>query len=164
MGLGDNKRETRKDDNGEIEAEIIKANKEKLLQSRDTPLRQEPIRTLIGERMEYDKWEKLLKREINIPEGLDEGTRLWFEAIQNFDDDPFNIEWTTEEYFEGWKAMSEDKSSLPGIQAAHLKSIDPSTEAADVISWMALIPLLTGYAPLQWKKGVDSMIPKKKNE
>ena len=148
----------------EIETEIIKANKEKLLQSRDTPLRQEPLRSLIGERMEFEKWERLLKKEIHIPAGLEEGTRLWFEAIQNFEDEPFDIEWTTEEYFEGWKSMSEDKSALPGIQAAHLKSIDSSTQAAEIISWMALIPLLTGYAPRQWKRGVDSMIPKKKNE
>jgi hypothetical protein len=148
----------------EIEEEILKVNKEKLLQARDTPLRVEPLRSIIGERMEYEKWEKLLKKEINIPDRLEEGTRLWFEAIQDFSDDPFEIEWTTEEYFDGWKAMSEDKSSLPGIQAAHLKSVDPSSKAADTISWMALIPLITGYVPLHWKRGVDSMIPKKKNE
>ena len=29
---------------------------------------------------------------------------------------------------------------------------------------MALIPLLTGYAPKKWKKGTDSMIPKRANE
>ena len=29
---------------------------------------------------------------------------------------------------------------------------------------MALIPLLTGYAPKNWKRGIDSMIPKKKDE
>ena len=114
--------------------------------------------------MEYNEWEKLLKNEINIPENLEEGTRLWFEAMQDFTDDPFEVDWTTEEYFEGWKVMSEDKSSLPGIQAAHLKSIDPTTKAADIISWMALIPLITGYVPKTWKRGVDSMIPKKKNE
>ena len=35
--------------------------------------------------------------------------------------------------------MSEDKSALPGVQAAHLKSIDPKSDGVDVISWMALI-------------------------
>jgi hypothetical protein len=74
--------------------------------------------------MEYDQWEKLLRKEIKIPDGLEEGTRLWFEAIQDFSDEPFEVDWTTEEYFDGWKAMSEDKSSLPGIQAAHLKSVE----------------------------------------
>jgi hypothetical protein len=29
---------------------------------------------------------------------------------------------------------------------------------------MALIPLITGYVPEHWKRGVDSMITKKKNE
>ena len=60
--------------------------------------------------------------------------------------------------------MSETKSSMPGIHAAHIKCIDPKTEAADVFPWMALIPLLTGYALEKWKKGIDSMIPKKKDE
>ena len=143
----------------DIEEAILKANKEKLLQARHTPLRTEPLRTIIGERMEYDKWEKLHKKEIELPSDMEEGTRLWFEAIQNFDDNPKAIEWTTEEYFEGWK-MSEAKSAL----SVHLKSVDPKSKAADFISWMALIPLITGYAPKQWKRGIDSMIPKKKGE
>ena len=88
-------------DKEEIEAAIISANKEKLLQARDTPLRQEPLRTIIGERMQYDEWEKVLRKEISIPENLEEGTRLWFEAIQNFQDDPIEIDWTSEEYFRG---------------------------------------------------------------
>ena len=64
---------------------------------------------------------------------MEEGTRLWFEAIQNFEDDPVKIEWTTAEYFQSRKLMSEDKSLLPGIQAAHVKSVDPSSKAVDVI-------------------------------
>ena len=148
----------------EIEEAILKANKEKLLQAKNTPLRTEPLRSIIGERMNYEEWEKLLHQEIEIPEDLEEGTKLWFETIQDFEDNPLHIHWTTDEYFEGWRTMSEDKSALPGVQAAHLKSIDSTSEAADVISWMALIPLITGYAPKQWMKGIDSMIPKKKNE
>ena len=148
----------------DIEAAIIKANKEKLLQARDTPLRTEPLRSIIGERMQYEEWEKLLRKEITLPEELEEGTKLWFEAIQNIDANPIDISRSTEEYFDSWKSMDEDKSSLPGIQAAHIKSIAPESPAADVVSWLALIPLLTGYAPLTWKRGIDSMIPKKKNE
>ena len=60
--------------------------------------------------------------------------------------------------------MKEDKASLPGIHAAHMKCLDNTTKAAEVISRLALIPLLTGYAPKQWKKGLDSMIPKKEDE
>lgn len=119
---------------------------------------------IVGERMEYDTWEKLLKSEIEIPEDLEEGTKLWFKAMQEPDDEAPEIEWTTKEYFVGWKKMSEDKSSLPGIQAAHIKCVNYKTKAAEVISKMALIPLISAYAPKAWKKGTDSMIPKKANE
>ena len=149
-------------DKKEIEQAILSANKEKLLQARHTPLREEPLRSIIGERMDYKKWEELLRGEVALPDGLEEGTKLWFEAIQDFEDDPIEIDWTTKEYFDSWKAMSENKSSMPGIQAAHIKSIDPRSKAADVVAWMALIPLIAGYAPERWKNGIDSMIPKKK--
>ena len=71
--------------------------------------------------MEYEEWEKLLKKEIELPPDMEEGIKLWFEAIQDFDDNPIDLDWTTQEYFKGWEKMSEDKSALPGIQAAHLK-------------------------------------------
>jgi len=57
--------------------------------------------------------------------------------------------------------MSEEKTTMPGIQVAHIKCLNPESKAADVISKLALIPLMTGYSPQHWKKGIDSMIPKK---
>jgi len=60
--------------------------------------------------------------------------------------------------------MREDKALLPGIHAAHMKCLDSTTAAAEVISCLAMIPLLTGYAPKQWRKGLDLMLPKKKGE
>jgi hypothetical protein len=69
----------------EIEEAILSANKEKLLQTRDTPLRVEPLRSIVGERMEYEKWEELFIRgEVDLPDDLEEGTKLWFDAIQDF--------------------------------------------------------------------------------
>ena len=144
-----------------IERAVVTANKEKLLQASNTPLREEPLRTLIGERMEYEKWEQLLKKNVKLPDDLEEGTKLWFQIVQDFEDDPVDIDWT---YFKNWEPMSEDKAALPGIQTSHVKSVDPTSEAADILSCIALIPLLTGYVPNQWRRGIDSMIPKKKNE
>ena len=148
----------------EIEDAIIDANKEKLQQANNTPFRMEPLQSLLGEQMEYEKWEKILKKEIDLPEDVEEGTRLWYEYIQNFDENTDDITWTTEEYCDSWKKMQEDKASLPGIHSAHMKCLDSTTAAAEVISRLALVPLLTGYAPTQWKKGLDSMIPKKEGE
>ena len=123
-----------------------------------------PLQSLLGEQMDYEKWEQILKKEINLPHDVEEGMRLWYDSIQNYEEESIEITWTIEEYCESWKKMSEEKASLPGIHAAHLKCLNSSTQAAEVISRLALVPLLTGYAPKQWKKRIDSMIPKIEGE
>ena len=149
-------------DRDEINNAIRNANVAKRLQSKHTPLREEPLRTIIGEKMNFEKWEALLKKEILLPnQDLEEGTRLWFEYIQRYEDRPMEIKWTTEEYCASWAKMTEDKSCLPGIHTAHIKCLDPESKAAEVMSRLALIPLMTGYAPQYWRQGIDSMIPKK---
>jgi len=150
-------------DKEDIEEAIIKANTEKRQQANNTPLRQEPLQSLLGEQMDFEKWDDILKGRIQLPdEGIEEGTRLWYDYIQNNNEiEPMDITWTTEEYFESWEKMPETKSCLPGIHTVHIKCIDPKSKGADVISKLALIPLLTGYTPKSWKHGIDSMIPKK---
>ena len=73
-------------------------------------------------------------------------------------EEPFKINWSTEEYCKSWEKMEETKSSIPGVHTTHMKCLDPHTKAAEKL---ALIPLITGYAPKSWKKGIDSIIPKK---
>jgi len=74
------------------------------------------------------------RKEIIIPPDIEEGTRLWFEYIQKYEEEPMEINWMMEEYCESWKKMSEEKVSLPGIHAAHLKCLDSRTKAPAVIS------------------------------
>ena len=52
------------------------------------------------------------------------------------------IRWTTEEYCASWTKMTEDKSCLPGIHTAHIKCLEPESKAAEVMSRLALIPLM----------------------
>ena len=146
-----------------IEEAIIQANTSKRLQADNTPFRQEPLQSLLGEQMDFDKWQEILQGNIELPEeGIEEGTRLWFEYIkQSNKATPIDITWTTEEYFDSWKKMPETKSCLPGIHTVHIKCMDHTTKGAEIMSKLALIPLLTGYAPRSWKYGIDSMIPKK---
>ena len=150
-------------DKEEIEQAIIKANTEKRQQANNTPLRQEPLQSLLGEQMDFETWDKVLRGVIPLPEeGVEEGTRLWYDYItKNNDIEPMDITWTTEEYFDSWSKMPETKSCLPGVHTVHLKCIDPKSNSADVMSKLALIPLLSGYTPKSWKTGIDSMIPKK---
>jgi len=98
---------------------------------------------------DYDKWEQILRKEIKLPDEVEEGTKLWYDYIQDFIEDTEDITWTMEEYCNSWKKMKEDKASLPGIHTTHMKCLDSATKAAEVISRLALIPLLTGYAPKQ---------------
>jgi len=105
-----NGRRIRITDKTEMEHEIIQANKSKLLQAGNTPLRMTPLQELLGEQMEFEKWEEILKGGITLPtEGVEEGTRLWYQFISTQEIVEFTIDWTPEEYFESWKKMSEDK-------------------------------------------------------
>ena len=146
----------------EVAGHIRIANIEKRQQARHTPLRSEPLLSLLGEQMEYDKWEEILNGTISLPvEGIEEGTRLWYEYVTTKPTKQFDFKWTTAEYCESWNKMDETKSSIPGIHAAHMKCLQPSSDAAEILSKLALLPLLTGYAPQSWMRGIDSMIPKK---
>lgn len=67
----------------------------------------------------------------------------------------------TEEYCQSWGKMKEEKTTLPGIQVAHLKCLDHTSHVADLISQLAMIPLLTGYSPQTLQTGINSMIPRR---
>ena len=150
-------------DKDDIEKAIIRANTAKRQQANNTPLREEPLRSLLGEQMDFDRWNEILLGQVQLPqEGIEEGTRLWYDYITKQEEiAPLDLSWTTEEYFDSWNKMQETKSCLPGVHTVHIKCINPKSKGADVISKLALIPLLTGYTPKSWKQGIDSMIPKK---
>jgi hypothetical protein len=121
-----------------------------------------PLQELLGEQLDFEKWEEILKGKIDLPkEGIEEGTRIWYQYISTQELSEFSISWTTEEYFTSWNKMKEDKSSAPGIHIGHIKCIGPTSNAAYVVSTLALLPLQTGYASALWRIGIDSMIPKK---
>ena len=60
--------------------------------------------------------------------------------------------------------MKEEKGLAPGIYFGHMKCINHESDAALIISKLALLPLKTGYTPIQWLKGINTMIPKKKHD
>ena len=95
---------------------------------------------------------------------MEEGMKLWYEYMQSYEDNPMEIDWTTEEYIESWKKMKETMALAPGIHTTHVKCLHSSTISAEIISSMALIPLISGHVPKQWKLVVDIMLLKKPNE
>jgi hypothetical protein len=140
----------------------MRVNEIKLQQANDTPLRSERLATLLGEQGDFAKWEQIISGMIHLLDDVNGNLKLWYSYITNTKQHaPADFEWTTEEYFNSWRKISEEKTTLPGIQVAHIKCISPESKAADVISRLALIPFMVGYSPKTWRTGIDSMIPKK---
>jgi hypothetical protein len=145
-----------------IERAIMNANMGKLLQANDTPLRDDRIATLLGEQGDFERWEEILSGMLTLPHNVDEGLETWYHYITNVEKhEPATFMWTTKEYCESWRKIDENKTTIPGIQVAHIKSLVAESPTADVVSKLALIPLLVGYSPKRWRIGIDSMIPKK---
>jgi hypothetical protein len=71
---------------------------------------------------------------------------------------------TTEAYREGWKNKKEYTSAgKSGWTFSHSKTCALDRLTADFEATMAHIPYITGYAPKEWKTGVNIMIYKKDN-
>ena len=56
-------------DKTEIEIEIMRVNANKLLQAKNTPLRMEPLQSLLEEQGDFKIWERILKNEVVLPDG-----------------------------------------------------------------------------------------------
>ena len=54
-----------------IEEAITQSNITRLQQAHNTPLREEPLRTVLGEEGNFDLWDKLMKNEVNIPADIE---------------------------------------------------------------------------------------------
>lgn len=71
---------------------------------------------------------------------------------------------TTTEYIQGWKKKKENTSAgKSGWTFSHSKTCALDKRTADFEATMAHIPYVTGYAPTEWKTGVNIMIYKKAN-
>lgn len=152
----------------DIEGAIRKANEEKLQQANNTPLRESPLREEIQEdQLNYERWERILTGEIQLPQDLDKGTKLWFKKMRDgkatIPPQPIPID--IDSYIDSWKKMKETTSSCPGLHFGHFKAASKQTpRAAAVHSMLAAIPILTGYSPRRWQKCTDAMLRKKAHD
>ena len=145
-----------------MEKEIAHVNAGRVQQANNTPLREEPLQSLLGEQMDFDKWESILAGLVLLPlDGIEEGTQLWYEYITSAGaPESLKIHWTPQDYFASWGKMNENTGSAPGIHFGHMKCTDKGSKAA-VFFLLALLTLQTGYAQDQWRTGIVSLIPKK---
>ena len=69
----------------------------------------EPLRSSIGERGNIERCEELAQGKYT-PSDIEEGTKLWFERINEIPINDKKITWTTDEYIDSWRIMDEKKS------------------------------------------------------
>ena len=151
-----------------METAIRIANMEKLMQSNNTPLREEPLKSTFKEdELNFDTWEKILDPSVPLPTDLERGTKLWFQQMRNKETTlpKTKITFNAETYKTSWKKMKERTSSHPGIHFGHMKAIDKhSPVAAKVHAILSDIPLQTGYSPKAWKECTNAMLQKKSHD
>ena len=147
-----------------MEIAIRVANVAKLTQADNTPLREEPLCSIFNEKeLDFDQWEKVLDPEFPLPEGLEKGTRLWFQQMRRPDKQipPEPVRFTEESYRDSWIPIKEHTSSHPGIHFGHMKATDDASSLANKINTiLANIPMQTGYSPKAWKKCTNATLKK----
>ena len=146
---------------------IMEKNAEKLHQSNapGIPLRQQPLLDLLS-RHDYDKWESFIRGDIDIPEGLEEGTEAWLKVFHGMDlTQDIDMTCDHKELIKAWSKVKEKTSSLPHpCHYGTMKTMKWCQMAAKFHTIMANIPLATGYSPKSWQHDVEAMLQKKENE
>ena len=94
-----------------IVEEIIKANGAKRIQASKTPFRTEPLRTEVGEKGDFNLWERIIndRQEIQGLSDAEDGTKLFIAYLQQMKQRDTKITWNQQEYIGSWKHMSEEK-------------------------------------------------------
>ena len=130
-----------------MEEEIKKANAAKLMAANESPIRQGQLQEILTDH-DYHRWEEFIQGKIDLPDDINEGTRLWLESFQNCDIQEETPEITTESYIQSWNRVKEHTSCAPGaMHYGTFKSIRWCRPAAEFHTIMARIPVKTGYTP-----------------
>ena len=158
-------------DKKEMEARITEANQKKLQQANNLDIRKEPLRSYFGEQGDTEKWEKIYRGELKLPEDYpaEKGLKLFFEAIAKnhlppIELIPDDIKELDKFYNESWKKMKERTSCGPPTHFGHYRAPNVGSPLSIVNSIIGTLPLITGEVPELWKECVNTMLVKKIND
>jgi hypothetical protein len=148
-----------------IERACMDENRNKFLQTRNTPCMREPLRSALGRIGNSDICRDILRGEYQPPANTPIYTREFLAQLkqpQEFIYPPPAAQISMHMYQDGWKHMNEYTSAgISGIHFGHMKACALNTFTANFESSLSHIPYNTGYSPTDWEKGVDVMIQKK---
>ena len=164
--VNDDGSRTRITEKRQMEERIAIANQAKLQQANNIHWRQEPLQSHFGEQGDVDKWEKIFRGELKLPEGYEaeKGLRLFLDKITKDQIPEVDCVPNDEEYNASWKKMREKTSSCPPTHFGHYRAPDPDTPESKINTILGTIAMYTGEIPELWKECVNTMLIKKIND
>jgi len=150
----------------EIEEICMEENKQKFLQTNDTPCMCEPMFSLLGLGT-TPSCDEILCNTFNAPVELDQYTTELLHCLRKHPAAPqtYNTVITKEVFQEGWNKMKERTSAgISGIHFGQMKACAQSDYLSDFEASIANISYTTGASPSAWRQGVNVMIHKKLHE
>jgi hypothetical protein len=151
----------------DIEKGCAKENATKFRQTENTPCMNGQLAEDLGFLGNTPSADAILEGRYQPPPGTSQFTAEFLHHLQ-YDVNakvapPLEIV-TTSDYTSGWKNKKEQISAgKSGWTFSHSKTCALNKTTADFEATMAHIPYVTGYAPKEWKVGVNIMIYKKVN-
>ena len=150
----------------EIEEICMEENRQKFLQTNDTPCMQEPLNSLLGMGT-TSSCDEILNNTFIPPATTDQYTAELLHCLRKHPNAPntYNTVITRKVFQEGWTKMKERTSAgISGIHFGQMKACAQADHLSDFEASIANVSYTTGASPLAWKKGVNVMIHKKLHE
>ena len=154
-------------DKRKIEIGCANENASKYRQTENTPCMMGQLAKDLGRLGDTPEANDILNGRYTPPPGTNQYVAEFLQHLKYdknaFNDPPQEIV-STQDYTTGWKKKKERISAgKSGWTFSHSKTCIMNKSVADFEATMAHIPYVTGYAPKEWKIGVNIMIYKKAN-
>ena len=150
-----------KDTQESIFSAIAEENIRRFTQTKDTPLRQEPLRHILGDLAETEAAEAILDGSFVAPEGVDD----YFVALLPFLVRPPGVKdlvlFDAGSFMAGWKKMKEFTGCQGPLHFGHYKALASDGELSSWAASKLYESFYSGTYPSRWLSGTDVMIEKK---
>ena len=134
-----------------------------------TPPLMPPLRNVLGKSGLGHATTQIVEGCFTPPHGIDDGSRLWFQAMEKTplakQHPVYPTKITEEEYIQGWKKAKHRTSSNPiGPDYNVYKSTIHDDTLTNFETMLLNIPYQTGYSPSRWRNALDILLRKQKDD
>ena len=145
----------------EMEKYIMRENEEKFHQTEGRcPLLHGQLFRDLGTMGDGPRVSEVLKGTYVPPPGTSKMTRRWLKQMKRKDfRNEKHLNTTLNKFRAGWKLMKEQTASGE-LHMGHFKAGASHKNLGWVHYQLSMVPMMTGYSPKRWRKGIDIMLLK----